>query len=87
MSTQHVEELACFLVLALTTNSEKNFFQVASRPIGGVTNYLVHLFKYRSLKTYCSAVTSVHEKADGYEVGEHHYSLQGDEKSIQSAAS
>ena len=38
-------------------------------------NFLAHLFKegyqYCSLSTYHSATSSVHEKADGYEVGQH----------------
>ena len=38
-------------------------------------NFLTHLFKegyhYHSLNTYLSAISSVHEKADGHEVGQH----------------
>ena len=46
-----------------------------SGPISEVVNFLAHLFKegyqYRSLNAYRSAISSVHEKADGYEVGQH----------------
>ena len=38
-------------------------------------NFLAHLFEqgyqYRSLNSYRSAISSVHEKVDGYEVGQH----------------
>ena len=44
-----------------------------SGPISEVVNFLAHLFKegyqYRSLNVYLSAISSVHEKADGYKVG------------------
>ena len=40
-----------------------------------MVNFLAHLFKegyqYRSLNAYRSAISSVHEKVDGYEVGQH----------------
>ena len=50
-----------------------------SDPISGniyeVVNFLADLFKqgyqYRSLNSYRSAISSVHEKVDGYEVGKH----------------
>ena len=46
-----------------------------SCPIGEVVNFLAHLFEqgyqYRSIKSYRSAISSVHEKVDGYEVGQH----------------
>ena len=38
-------------------------------------NFLAHLFEqgyqYRSINSYHSAISSVHEKVDGYEVGQH----------------
>ena len=44
-------------------------------PISKVVNFLTHLFKegyqYRSLNAYRSAVSSAHEKAEVYEVGQH----------------
>ena len=46
-----------------------------SGPISEVVNFLAHLFKegyqYHSLNAYCSTISSVHEKVDGYEVGQH----------------
>ena len=46
-----------------------------SGPIDEVANFLASLFKegyqYRSLNAYRSAISSVHEKIDGYEVGQH----------------
>ena len=46
-----------------------------SCPIGDVINFLAHLYEqgyqYRSLNSYRSAISSVHEKVDGYEVGQH----------------
>ena len=40
-----------------------------------MVNFLAHLFKegyqYRSLNSYRSAISSVHERVDGYEVGQH----------------
>ena len=46
-----------------------------SGPISTVVNILAHLFKegyqYRSLNAYRSAISSVHERVDGYEVGQH----------------
>jgi hypothetical protein len=46
-----------------------------SGPISEVVNCLAHLFKegyqYRSLNAYRSAISSVHERVDGYEVGQH----------------
>ena len=46
-----------------------------SCPIGEVVNFLAHLFEqgyqYRSKNSYRPAVSSVHEKVDGYEVGQH----------------
>ena len=46
-----------------------------SGPISEVINFLAYLFKegyqYCSLNAYCSAISSVHEKADGYEVEQH----------------
>ena len=46
-----------------------------SGPIGEVVNFLANLFtegyQYRSLNAYRSAISSVHEKIDGYEVGQH----------------
>ena len=39
-------------------------------PISYVVSFLAHLFKeayqYCSVNAYCSAISSVHEKADGY---------------------
>ena len=47
----------------------------ASGPISEVVNFLAHLFKegyqYRSLNAYRSAISSVHKRVDGYEVGQH----------------
>ena len=46
-----------------------------SGPISEVVNFLAHLFKegyqYRSLNSYCSAISSLHERVDGVEVGQH----------------
>ena len=50
-----------------------------SDPITGdvseVVNFLAHLFgqgyQYRSLNSYRSAISSVHEKVDGHSIGEH----------------
>ena len=46
-----------------------------SCPIGEVVNFLAHLFEhgyqYRSINSYRSAISSVHEKVDGCEVGQH----------------
>jgi len=46
-----------------------------SGPISEVVNFPAHLFKegyqYRSLNAYRSAISSVHEKVDEYEVGQH----------------
>lgn len=46
-----------------------------SGDIADVVNFLAHLFRqgyqYRSLNSYRSAISSVHEKVDGYEVGKH----------------
>lgn len=46
-----------------------------SGPISHVVNFLAHFFKegyqYRSLNAYRSAISSVHEKVDGYKVGQH----------------
>ena len=46
-----------------------------SGPIIEVINFLAHMFKegyqYHSLNAYRSAISSVHEKADGYKVGQH----------------
>ena len=46
-----------------------------SYPIGEVINFLAHLleqgYQYRSINSYHSAISSVHEKVDGYEVGQH----------------
>ncbi len=46
-----------------------------SGPIGDVVNFLASLYhqgyQYRSLNAYRSAISSVHEKTDGYEVGQH----------------
>ena len=50
-----------------------------SNPISGdineVVNFLADLFQrgyqYRSLNAYRSAISSIHEKVDGYEVGQH----------------
>ena len=40
-----------------------------------VVNFLAHLYKegyqYYSLNPYRSAISSVHERVDGYEVGQH----------------
>lgn len=40
-----------------------------------MVNFLAHLYEqgyqYRSLNSYRSAISSVHEKVDGYEVGQH----------------
>ena len=45
-----------------------------SCPIGEVVNFLAHLFvegyQYRSINSYRSAISSMHEKVDGYEVGQ-----------------
>ena len=46
-----------------------------SCPIGEVINFLGHLFEqgyqYCSINSYRSAISSVHEKIDGYEIGQH----------------
>ncbi len=46
-----------------------------SDPIGDVVNFLAELFQkgyqYRSLNAYRSAISSVHIKVDGYDVGQH----------------
>ena len=46
-----------------------------SGPVSEVVNFLATLFKegyqYRSLNSYRSAISSVHERVDGYEVGQH----------------
>ena len=46
-----------------------------SGPITEVANFLAHLFtqgySYNSLNSYRSAISSVHEKRDGYDVGQH----------------
>ena len=46
-----------------------------SCPIGEVIKFLTHLYEqgyqYRSINTYRSAISSMHEKVDGYEVGQH----------------
>ena len=46
-----------------------------SCPVGEVGNFLADLFdqgyQYRSLNAYRSAISSVHDKIDGYDVGQH----------------
>ena len=46
-----------------------------SGPVTEVANFLAHLFtqgySYNSLNSYRSAISSVHEKRDGYNVGQH----------------
>ena len=46
-----------------------------SGPVSEVVNFLAHLYKdgyqYRSLNAYCSAISSMHERVDRYEVGQH----------------
>ena len=46
-----------------------------SGPVTEVANFLAHLFtqgySYNSLNSYRSAISSVHEKRDGYDVGQH----------------
>ena len=46
-----------------------------SCPVGEVVNFLADLFdqgyQYRSLNAYRSAISSVHEKIDGHDVGQH----------------
>ncbi len=46
-----------------------------SGPVIEVVNFLANLYKegyhYRSLNSYRSAISSVHERADGYTVGQH----------------
>ena len=46
-----------------------------SCPINDVVNFLAELFQkgyqYRSLNSYRSAISSVHEKVDGVEIGQH----------------
>ena len=46
-----------------------------SCPLGKVVNFLADLYEqgyqYRSINFYRSAISSVHEKIDGYEVGQH----------------
>ena len=46
-----------------------------SGPVSEVVNFLADLFEqgyqYRSLNSYRSAISSVHDKVDGYEVGQH----------------
>ena len=46
-----------------------------SCPIGKVINFLAHLYEqgyhYRSINSYQSAISSMHEKVHGYEVGQH----------------
>ena len=45
------------------------------RPIADILNFLAELFEqgyqYRSLNSYRSAISSVHEKVDGFEVDKH----------------
>ena len=47
----------------------------AAGPIVDVVNFLTYLFnkgyQYRSLNSYCSAISTVHEDVDGYTVGQH----------------
>ena len=44
-------------------------------PVEGIVNFLAELFKdgyrYRSLKSYRSAISALHSKVDGYLVGQH----------------
>ena len=44
-------------------------------PIADVLNFLAELFEqgyqYQSLNSYRSAISSVHEKVDGVEIGKH----------------
>ena len=46
-----------------------------SCPIGDVVNFLAEMFsegyQYRSLNAYRSAISSVHDRVDGYDVGQH----------------
>ena len=46
-----------------------------SCPIGEVINFFAHLYEqgyqYRSYNSYHSAISSMHEKVDGYEAGQH----------------
>ena len=46
-----------------------------SGPINEVINFLAYLFKegyqYHSLNAYRSAISSVHDRVDGYEIGQH----------------
>ena len=46
-----------------------------SCPIGDVANFLAEMFskgyQYRSIDAYRSAISSVHDKIDGYDVGQH----------------
>ena len=46
-----------------------------SCPVGEIVNFLADLFdqgyQYRSLNAYKSAISSVHEKVDGHDVGQH----------------
>ena len=46
-----------------------------SGPISDIANFLAELyekdFQYRSINAYCSAISSAHDKVDGYSVGQH----------------
>ena len=46
-----------------------------SGPIADVFNFLAELYEqgyqYCSINSYCSAISSVHEKVDGYQIGQH----------------
>ena len=47
----------------------------AAGPIEDVINFLAYLYKggyqYRSLNSYRSAISAIHEEVDGYPVGQH----------------
>ena len=50
-------------------------FNPFSEPVTNVVNFLAYLFKegyqYSSINSYRSAISSVHEKVEGYNVGQH----------------
>ncbi len=73
-------ETEVFKVLRLTLWKvgglvQSKAFRSYSGPVGEVVHLLAHLFKggymYRSLNAYRSVISSVHEKVDRYEVGQH----------------
>ncbi len=61
----------------MATEISDSFFKkwISSGDISEAVNFLAHLFhqgyQHRSLNSYRSAISSVHDKVDGYEVGQH----------------